>query len=255
MIQVLPTFAVTRLPMRMFLASLALSAFAATVCRAQQPLKVHLIGTSSEYAAPKSLGEFKTHLEKAFGMTCTASLGTKRESLDNLDALKTADVLVIFAHRLNLPEEQMAILRQHWESGKPIVAMRTSSHAFQPADNEIFDKKVLGGDYKGAGSYSTPFKAIHSSLQIEHPIMRKVEPITSKGYYNNGKLDADVVVLQIVESDKKIPQPVTWTHTYKGGRMFYTSMGNPEDFRNDDFRRLIVNAILWTSHREADIAR
>lgn len=237
--------------MKTTLLALVASLLLASVSLGQQPpaLKVHLIGVG-EYDAAKSLGEFKKYLEQTHRMECTASLGGNSKVLDNLDALKSADVLVIFARRMNLPEEQMKILRQHWDSGKPIVAMRTSSHAFQPADNEIFDRKVLGGDYKGSGSYTTPFKAIVAKAQAEHPVVRNVGPINSKGYYNNGKLAEDAVVLQVVESERKTPLPVTWAHTYKGGRTVYTSMGGPEDFREESFRRLLVNAIFWTAKRD-----
>ena len=102
------------------------------------------------------------------------------------------------------------------------------SHAFQPDDNAIFDKKVLGGSYSGAGDYTTPFKTIAAKEQAEHPVVKGVGAITSKGYYNNGKLAEDAVVLQVVESDKKTPRPVTWAHTYNGGRTIYTSMGVPD---------------------------
>src|SRR5262249_13328612 len=132
-----------------------------SIAPGQQPaaLKIHLIGVG-EYEPAKSLAEFKKHLEQHYRVECTASLGGNGKKLDNLDALNSADLLVLFARRMNLPEEQMAIIRHHWEKGKPVVAMRTSSHAFQPADNAIFDRKVLGGDYHGAGDYTTPFKAV-----------------------------------------------------------------------------------------------
>ena len=214
-------------------------------------LKIHMIGVG-EYDPAKSLAEFKTYLEKDYRVECTASLGGNGKKLDNLDALKSADLLVISARRMSLSEEQMALLRDHWEKGKPIVAMRCASHAFQPADNEVFDRKVLGGDYKGAGSYTTPFKAIPAKDQVEHPVVRGVGPITSRGYYGNGKLAEDTVVVQIVDSERKTPQPVTWAHTYKGGRTVYTSMGVPEDFKDDNFRRLLVNAIFWTTKCDPD---
>jgi type 1 glutamine amidotransferase len=214
------------------------------------PLKVHLIGVGGGYKPDVSLREFKKVLEERYRVDCTASLGNNTKKLDNFDPVKSADVLVIFSHRLNLPEEQMAVLRDHWEKGKPIVALRTASHGFQAADNEIFDKKVLGGDYKGYGS--GPFKAIAAKDQAEHPVLKGVEPITSKSYYNNGKLAEDAVVLQVVESDKKTPQPVTWAHTYKGGRTIYTSMGVPEDFQDENFRRLLANAIFWTTQRDPE---
>ncbi len=227
--------------------------FLTSAALGQQPaaLKIHLIGVG-EYDAAKSLAEFKTHLEQSFRVVCSASLGGNGKKLDNLEPLKSADLLVIFARRMNLPDEQMAILRAHWEAGKPIVAMRTSSHAFQLADNEVFDKKVLGGAYTGSGSYTTPFKAIVAKDQAQHPVVKGVKLITSRGYYNNGKLAADAVVLQIVDSERKTPQPVTWAHTYKGGRTVYTSMGTPEDFRDENFRRLLVNAIFWTAKREPE---
>ena len=194
--------------MKRVLLSLIVFGLLASASLGQQPatLKIHLIGVG-EYEPAKSLAEFKKILEKDYRVVCTASLGGTGKKLDNLDPLKSADVLVIFARRMSLPEEQMAILRDHWNKGKPIVAMRTSSHAFQPADNEIFDKKVLGGDYKGSGSYTTPFKANAAKDQAEHPVVKGVKLITSRGYYGNGKLAADAVVLQVVESDRKTPLP------------------------------------------------
>ena len=239
--------------MKRVLAALLMVALLASVSSSQQPaaLKIHLIGVG-EYEPAKSLAEFKKHLEQSYRVVCTASLGGNGKKLDNLDALKSADLLVIFARRMSLPDDQMAILRDHWEKGKPIVAMRTSSHAFQLADNEIFDKKVLGGDYKGSGSYTTPFKAIVAKDQAEHPVVKGVKLITSRGYYNNGKLAADSVVLQVVDSERKTPLPVTWAHTYKGGRTIYTSMGTPEDFLDENFRRLLVNAIFWTAQRDPE---
>ena len=242
--------------MKRVLLSLIVFGLLASASLGQQPaaLKIHLIGVG-EYEPAKSLAEFKKHLEQHYRVVCTASLGGNGKKLDNLDPLKSADVLVIFARRMNLPEEQMAILRDHWEKGKPIVALRTSSHAFQPADNEIFDKKVLGGDYKGSGSYTTPFKAIAAKDQAEHPVLKGVKLITSRGYYGNGKLAEDAVVLQVVDSDRKTPQPVTWAHSYKGGRTIYTSMGTPEDFLDENFRRLLFNAICWTAKRDPETTK
>jgi type 1 glutamine amidotransferase len=241
--------------MRLTVLSFVVLGLLATSAGSQQPvadgaLKIHLIGVGGGYKPEVSLREFKKVIEERYRVECTASLGTNGKKLDNLDPLKSADVLVVFTHRLNLPEEQMAIIRDHWEKGKPIVALRTASHGFQQADNEIFDKKVLGGDYKGYGS--GPFKVIAAKDQAEHPVVKGVEPITSKGYYNNGKLADDAVVLQVVESDKKTPQPVTWAHTYKGGRTIYTSMGVPEDFQDENFLRLLTNAIFWTAQRDPE---
>jgi type 1 glutamine amidotransferase len=39
-------------------------------------------------------------------------------------------------------------------------------------------------------------------------------------------------------------------NTWKGGRTFYTSLGVPEDFKNEHFKRMLVNAIFWTAKRD-----
>jgi type 1 glutamine amidotransferase len=231
-----------------------LGSFRATACGEEPALKIHLLG-AGEYKPVESLTAFKAHFEKDFRVECTTSFGKDGKSLPNLEQLKDADVMVVFLRRMNLPEEQMALIRAHWEKGKPIVAMRTASHAFQPDDNAIFDRKVLGGNYRGSGSYTAPFKAIAVPAKAEHPVLKGVGPITSKGYYGNDKLADDAEVLQVVESDKKTPLPVTWAHTYQGGRTVYTSMGVPEDFQDENFRRLLVNAIFWTARRDSEKLR
>ncbi len=41
------------------------------------------------------------------------------------------------------------------------------------------------------------------------------------------------------------PEPVAWTNMYKQARIFYTSLGHPDDFGNPQFRRLLINAVFW----------
>jgi len=40
--------------------------------------------------------------------------------------------------------------------------------------------------------------------------------------------------------------PVAWTRTYKGARVFTTTMGAATDFENAAMRRLVVNAVYWS---------
>jgi type 1 glutamine amidotransferase len=229
------------------------------IISAAEPLRIHMLGCG-EYKPVQSLTAFKQYLEERYRVEITTSFSLEASAINkglkglpDVEKLKTADVMLVFTRRLNLPEEQMKIIRGHWEAGKPIVAMRTASHAFQPADNEIFDQQVLGGSYSGAGSYTAPFTAIPAEGQAGHPILAGVEPITSRGYYGNRPLAKDSIVLQVNdEPERKTKRPVTWTHTYKGGRTFYTSMGVPEDFQIESFRRLLANAIFWTAQREPE---
>ena len=85
---------------------------------ADAALKIHIIA-DGHYDAKTSLAEFKDYLEKNYNVTCTASWGGEAGAsrLDNLDELKTADLLLLFVRRMNLREPQMAIIRAHWEQG------------------------------------------------------------------------------------------------------------------------------------------
>ena len=47
-----------------------------------------------------------------------------------------------------------------------------------------------------------------------------------------------------VESESAA-EPVAWVNTAKNRRVFYTSLGNPDDFKQPFFRRLLLNGILW----------
>ena len=41
-------------------------------------------------------------------------------------------------------------------------------------------------------------------------------------------------------------QPVAWTRRHAGGRVFCTTLGLDDDFREPGFLRLISNAVIWT---------
>jgi hypothetical protein len=49
-----------------------------------------------------------------------------------------------------------------------------------------------------------------------------------------------------VEGERNDPMmPIAWTRSYKGGRIFTTTMGAATDLENASLRRLILNASLW----------
>jgi len=216
---------------------------------ATSPLTVHVISGSKEYQSEASLRPFLAELEKSYRVTVTASWGTDGgETLENVDALKNADLLLLFARRMKLPEEQMKPIRAHWEAGRPIVGIRTASHAFQKSDNDVFDLQVLGGSHQSHWA-DEPVKVTNKSDQIEHPVLRSVGSFVSRKLYKRADLLKDVVVLQTGDNGKDT-QPVTLIREHDGGRIFYTSLGVPEDFKDDNFRRLLINAIFWTTHRD-----
>ncbi|MBP9902352.1 MAG: ThuA domain-containing protein, partial [Verrucomicrobia bacterium] len=76
-----------------------------------------------------------------------------------------------------------------------------------------------------------------------------ISPFPARKLYKNPTLADDVVVLLdgVTASDR---EPVAWVREQHGGRVFYTSLGTPEDFSQESFRRLLVNAIFWTTQRD-----
>ena len=51
--------------------------------------------------------------------------------------------------------------------------------------------------------------------------------------------------------DRLPHEPVTWTNTHiGGGRVFYTSLGHPDDFQVPALRRLLLNGVYWAAGLE-----
>src|SRR5262245_57498788 len=241
--------------MKRLVLPLILVGLLATQSRSDEPapLKVHIIA-GGEYDPVLSMTEFKKYVEERYRVECTTSFysGTGSPSkLENLDSLKSADLLILFARRMNLREEQMKLIRAHWEQSKPIVGIRTACHAFQKADNEIIDRKLFGGQYGIGPTSNGGFKTAIAKGQEKHPVLKDVGEIKAAKYdYGNGPMADTVVVLHIVGRIKDKDFPVTWVNTYKDGRYFYTSLGSPEDFQQDAMTRLLTNAAFWTTNRD-----
>src|SRR5262249_18003292 len=67
--------------------------------------------------------------------------------------------------------------------------------------------------------------------------------------YRNTGVASDVDVLLTGSIPGGHSEPVAWTRVVHGGRVFYTSLGHPDDFKNENFRRLLINALYWTTNR------
>jgi hypothetical protein len=53
-----------------------------------------------------------------------------RDNVPGLEALKTADLMVIFTRFRDLPDAQMKYIAEYVEAGKPVIGLRTATHAF-----------------------------------------------------------------------------------------------------------------------------
>src|SRR5204863_9701760 len=87
-------------------------------------------------------------------------------NVPNLEALKTADLMVIFTRFLNLPDEQMQHVADYLAAGKPVVGLRTATHAF----NIPKDRKFAKFSYNsGAADYKQGFgKQVLGETWVNH---------------------------------------------------------------------------------------
>ncbi|NLF09893.1 MAG: ThuA domain-containing protein [Pirellulaceae bacterium] len=207
---------------------------------------------------------------------------TCRTNIPGLEALDSADLMVIFTRFRDLPDEQMRHIAQYVESGRPIVGIRTATHAFNsPAEKTYgkysynskewdggFGRQILGEtwiDHHGAhGREST--RGVVAPEADKHPIVRGCEDIWGPSDVYTVRLPLPegckpIVLGQVIsgmrptlrplDGEKNNPMmPIAWTKTYRGadgetGRVFTTTMGCGQDFLSEGYRRLLVNAAYW----------
>ncbi len=111
-----------------------------------RPPHIVIVTAEQEYDAKTTLPAFaKSELElRGYKVTCINSDSTT--DIPGLEALDDADLLIMFMRRRTLPEAELKHFQSYFESGKPVIAIRTSCHAFQ---NYLqFDGEVLGCHYE-----------------------------------------------------------------------------------------------------------
>ena len=198
-----------------------------------------------EYEAKHTMPAFAAEeLEKRLGWKARVLHGESKQDLPGLQALDGADLLVMYLRRRELPEEQVRRFKAYMDAGKPVVALRTSSHAFQNWPE--FDDVVLGCNYTGHYGKGTAARVTPVETLRGHPVLRGVAAFDSAGsLYKSSPLSAPALPLLTGKWKDAPEEPVAWTNTHQGGRVFYTSLGHPDDFNNPHFRRLLLNGILW----------
>lgn len=249
-----------------------------------------------EYRSEESLPALARILARRYGFKCSVFFTTDPKTgfidpgssnISGLEALKTADLLVIFLRFQDFPDDQMQHIVDYLDRGGPVVGFRTATHAFQILRP---DAKFLKYTWKGAEGYAGGFgrqilgetwvshygrnhaqssRLLLQADQSEHPILRGVKDVWAQsGGYTADPIEGSRILAkgQILEGmtpdspparDKDI-MPVAWYRAYtrpsgKSGRVFATTHGASEDLLNEGFRRMAVNACLWAAGLEASI--
>lgn len=224
----------------------------------------------AEYGSKETLPAFaKQHLDQDFRLSFVYADPEDRNHLPGLEVLYDADLLVLSMRRRFLPVVEMDHLERFIRSGKPLVALRTSCVPFaasgglgRPGPGHVvwqrFDREVLGSNYQG---YDPESRKTGCDVWIlpeaaGHPILRGVDPAgfhSPSWLYRMRPLAETVRPLVMGRwSDDSEPEPVAWTHSHDGGRVFYTSLGHPDDFKLPQFNQLLLGAIHWALGQTTD---
>ncbi|MEO6134110.1 MAG: ThuA domain-containing protein [Ginsengibacter sp.] len=259
------------------------------------------VSGDEEYRSEEALPMLAQIMAKRYGFTCTVLFATDPKTaeidpmnlsnINGLAHLATADLMVIFTRFRELPDSQMKYIDQYIQSGKPVVGLRTATHAFNYKKNKNssyakydfrsrlkgwedgFGRQILGetwvnhhGDHMHEGT-----RGLVNGIEQDkkNPILNGVKDIwTPSDVYTVRDLgNADVLIYGQC-TNGMIPQspvnlnksimPVAWTKLYTGskgetGRVFTTTMGASIDLLNEDLRRLIVNGCFWAMGMEKQI--
>src|SRR5438552_697713 len=110
-----------------------------------RPLNACFLSGCNTYNSEESLPPFQEYLERQYNARTTRVVRKADDDLPGLEKLNDCDVAFIFIKRMKLKGEQLERFKNYVTSGRPIVAVRTASHAVQTWLD--FDHEVLGGNY------------------------------------------------------------------------------------------------------------
>jgi hypothetical protein len=252
-----------------------------------------LISGDEEYRSEETLPQLAKILAKHHGFKCTVlfaidpKTGTidpdNRRNIPGLEALRSADLMILFTRYRDLPDEQMKEIADYVQSGRPIIGLRTATHAFNLAKDSAYHKysvnskewdggfgrQVLGETWvtHHGRNHETSTRGIIAKGMEGHPILRGIKDGDiwgPSGAYGVrlpmakectplllGQVLAGMKPTDEPAKDKNDPlMPVAWIKTYTGSqgkpaRIFTTTMGASQDLQNEGFRRLLVNAVFW----------
>lgn len=234
---------------------------------ASQPHVVFMIG-EREYETKVTLPEFaEKHLApRGIRSTIIHADETDGNHFAGLAALKTADLLFVSVRRRSLPKEQLDLVREFVAAGKPVVGIRTASHAFHTKgahpeghdEWQEFDADVLGGNYHGHHANGVTSELSLAEGAAGNAILKGVSVdsfIGGGSLYQVSPLAKSAQPLILGTIPDHPTEPVAWTHQYGESRVFYTSLGHISDFESEAFNQLLTNAVLWALNREATSAQ
>lgn len=206
----------------------------------------------------------------------------RQQSLSHSEALDKANAIVMSLRFRNWDDASMKRFEAAFLRGVPIVALRTSTHAFNfpkesPWANYSFRASKDTGWKNGFGrhvlgetwiSHHGKHKVQGTRSRIQaanaaHPVLKGVGTIfcTTDVYGANPRPDSTVLLRgevtatldansAAVAAKNQPMQPIAWTRQHensagKTNRILCTTMGAASDLVDKNLRRLVANGIYW----------
>lgn len=224
------------------------------------------VAGEDEYRSEVTLPALAEEVAKTYGARTTVLTAapdpTNPSNIPGLEALDEADLAVFYMRFRTLPAEQVAHIERYLWAGKPVIGLRTSTHAFRyPEGHPLVDWNDFGKNVLGApwiyhyGHDSSTEVAVASGVHDDPIVQGLPQNFSVRSWlyqvapdYPPAEARILLVGTSVGPSPRSVRQsnPVAWTwRHFGGGRVFTTTMGHPEDFDVPAFRRLLVNAMHW----------
>lgn len=225
---------------------------------------VVLISGDEEYRSEEALPQLGKILARRHGFKCTVlfpidpktgAINPEVSNIPGTEALSSAVLMIVALRFRDLPDEQMKPIVDYIEYGKPIIGMRTATHAFNikpgkkyakytwtsgdKSYEKGFGRQVLGETWVSHwGSHGTQStRGIIAKGQEKHPILRGIKdgdiwgptdvyeahpggdsvPLVRGQIVAGMKFDDPPAKYEAGKQNRNEPMmPVAWTKSYKG---------------------------------------
>lgn len=212
---------------------------------------VAIVVAEEGYNTAQTLPDFANRYLGDFRVSYVFGSATEPNSIPGLEVLDEADAVILSVRRKVLKPDQMAIVKRFVAAKKPVIGIRTASHAFAlrpdaktPEGYEAwptFDVDVFGAKYVGHADSKSKAK-----IFVRDTVFRE----RAGGLYHFESLSPQAKVLWRGVQDGR-EDPVAWEFTRAdGGRSFYTSLGEEADFYPYTmFVKLVFDAVYSSVDR------
>lgn len=271
----------------LFLASCTPSPAPAAAPEKTKPLHIVFVTGDEEYRSEESMPMLAKMVERELGVTTEVLFALDSNGIVNpnvndnipgLEALERADMMVLFTRWRALPDEQARYILDFAETGKPMAGFRTSTHAFMYKDDSL--RQHLNNNWPTAvfgqqwithhGHFEDghdPLTSVSLTEGANSPVLNGIDPFDAYswlyhvdgGVWNINPNTKHLLTGKSLRSKHEaagrtdqfpLTNPVAWTNDYKGARVFFTTLGHPYDWKNENMRKLALNGMAWALELE-----